>query len=105
LSKSRNGCSKRILGAVIRSVKPGGRLSVISYHSLEEIGKTICENGMFGEPERSNFSVPFKTIGKLVPDKEDKLNNRARSAKLRIAERYNSACGVLYNILKARFQR
>jgi 16S rRNA (cytosine1402-N4)-methyltransferase len=36
-----------------------------------------------------NFSVPFKTIGKLiVPDKEEiKLNNRARSAKLRIAEK------------------
>jgi 16S rRNA (cytosine1402-N4)-methyltransferase len=45
-----------------------------------------------GEPERDffgNFSVPFKTIGKLiVPDKEEiKLNNRARSAKLRIAEK------------------
>jgi 16S rRNA (cytosine1402-N4)-methyltransferase len=35
------------------------------------------------------FPVPFKTIGKLiVPDKEEiKLNNRARSAKLRIAEK------------------
>jgi 16S rRNA (cytosine1402-N4)-methyltransferase len=50
------------------------------------------KNGMFeGEPERdfSVISVPFKTIGKLiVPDKEEiKLNNRARSAKLRIAEK------------------
>jgi hypothetical protein len=38
-----------------------------------------------------NFSVPFKTVGKLiVPDNaEIKENNRARSAKLRIAERYN----------------
>jgi 16S rRNA (cytosine1402-N4)-methyltransferase len=35
-----------------------------------------------------NFSVPFKTIGKLiVPKEEIKLNNRARSAKLRIAEK------------------
>ena len=45
-----------------------------------------------GEPERDfygNFSVPFKTIGKLiVTDSEEiKLNNRARSAKLRIAEK------------------
>jgi 16S rRNA (cytosine1402-N4)-methyltransferase len=45
-----------------------------------------------GEPERDfygNFSVPFKTIGKLiVPDHEEiKINNRARSAKLRIAEK------------------
>jgi 16S rRNA (cytosine1402-N4)-methyltransferase len=49
------------------------------------------KNGMF-EGARTRFfkfSVPFKTIGKLiVPDKEEiKLNNRARSAKLRIAEK------------------
>ena len=45
-----------------------------------------------GEPEKDmygNFEVPFKKVGKLiVPDnKEIKLNNRARSAKLRIAEK------------------
>ena len=45
-----------------------------------------------GEPERDfygNFSVPFKTIGKLIvpDDAEIKENNRARSAKLRIAEK------------------
>ena len=51
------------------------------------------KNGMFeGEPERDffvNFSVPFKTIEKLiVPDNaEIKSNNRARSAKLRIAQK------------------
>jgi 16S rRNA (cytosine1402-N4)-methyltransferase len=51
------------------------------------------KNGMFeGEPERDffgNYSVPFKTIGKLVipSDEEIKSNNRARSAKLRIAEK------------------
>jgi 16S rRNA (cytosine1402-N4)-methyltransferase len=49
------------------------------------------KNGMFeGEPERDffgNFSVPFITIGKLIipSDEEIKINNRARSAKLRIA--------------------
>jgi 16S rRNA (cytosine1402-N4)-methyltransferase len=69
-------------------------LSVISYHSLEDrLVKRFVKNGMFeGEPERDffgNFSVPFKTIGKLiVPDAaEIKENNRARSAKLRIAEK------------------
>ena len=45
-----------------------------------------------GEPERDffgNFSVPFKTIGKLIVpnDAEIRINNRARSAKLRIAEK------------------
>lgn len=73
---------------------PGGRLSVISYHSLEDrLVKRFIKKGMFeGEPERDfygNFSVPFKTIGKLiVPDADEiKVNNRARSAKLRIAEK------------------
>jgi 16S rRNA (cytosine1402-N4)-methyltransferase len=85
---------KEFLEQSLEVLKPGGRLSVISYHSLEDrLVKRFVKNGMFeGEPERDffgNFSVPFKTIGKLiVPDKEEiKLNNRARSAKLRIAEK------------------
>ena len=75
----------------------GGRLSVISYHSLEDrLVKRFIRNGLFeGEPEKDvfgNFDVPLKKIGGLiVPDaKEIKLNNRARSAKLRIAEKLNS---------------
>jgi 16S rRNA (cytosine1402-N4)-methyltransferase len=85
---------KEFLEQSLEILKPGGRLSVISYHSLEDrLVKRIMKNGMFeGEPERDffgNFSVPFKTIGKLiVPDfYEIKSNNRARSAKLRIAEK------------------
>jgi len=85
---------KEFLEQSLELLKPGGRLSVISYHSLEDrLVKRIMKNGMFeGEPERDffgNFSVPFKTIGKLiVPDfQEIKSNNRARSAKLRIAEK------------------
>lgn len=72
----------------------GGRLSLISYHSLEDrLVKRFIRNGMFeGEPERDvfgNFEVPFKKVGKLVvPSKEEVgKNNRARSAKLRIAEK------------------
>lgn len=85
---------KEFLEQSLELLNPNGRLSVISYHSLEDrLVKRFMKNGMFeGEPERDffgNFSVPFKTVGKLiVPDKEEiKLNNRARSAKLRIAEK------------------
>lgn len=85
---------KEFLEQSLEILNKGGRLSVISYHSLEDrLVKRFFKNGMFeGEPERDffgNFSVPFKTIGKLiVPDAaEIKLNNRARSAKLRIAEK------------------
>ncbi|MDR6764454.1 16S rRNA (cytosine1402-N4)-methyltransferase [Flavobacterium sp. 2755] len=85
---------KEFIEQSLEILNPGGRLSVISYHSLEDrLVKRFIKNGMFeGEPERDffgNFSVPFKTIGKLiVPDDEEiKINNRARSAKLRIAEK------------------
>tara|TARA_R110000868_G_scaffold1517_2_gene12106 strand:+ start:1442 stop:2338 length:897 start_codon:yes stop_codon:yes gene_type:complete len=85
---------KEFLEQSLEILNPGGRLSVISYHSLEDrLVKRFMKNGMFdGEPERDffgNFSVPFKTIGKLIiPGNEEiKINNRARSAKLRIAEK------------------
>ena len=83
---------KEFLEQSLEVLKPEGRLSVISYHSLEDrLVKRFMKNGMFeGEPERDffgNFSVPFTTIGKLIipSDEEIKINNRARSAKLRIA--------------------
>ena len=85
---------KEFLVQSLEILNYGGRLSVISYHSLEDrLAKRFMKNGMFeGEPERDffgNFSVPFKTVVKLiVPDaNEIRLNNRARSAKLRIAEK------------------
>lgn len=85
---------KEFLEQSLDVLKPGGRLSVISYHSLEDrLVKRFMKNGMFeGEPERDifgNFSVPFKTIEKLIVPDDDEIaqNSRARSAKLRIAEK------------------
>jgi 16S rRNA (cytosine1402-N4)-methyltransferase len=85
---------KEFLEQSLEILNPNGRLSVISYHSLEDrLVKRFVKNGMFeGEPERDffgNFSVPFNTIEKLiVPNNEEiKINNRARSAKLRVAEK------------------
>ncbi len=85
---------KEFLVQMPEVLKKGGRLSFISYHSLEDrLVKRFIRNGMFeGEPERDvfgNFEVPLKKVGGLiVPDKEEiKNNNRARSAKLRIAEK------------------
>lgn len=72
----------------------GGRISILSYHSLEDrLVKRFVREGQFeGEAEKDfygNINVPFKKVGGLVvPSKEEiKENNRARSAKLRIAER------------------
>ena len=75
-----------------------GRLSVISYHSLEDrLVKRFIRNGLFeGEPVKDvfgNFEVPLKKVGNLIvpTPAEVKLNNRARSAKLRIAKKVNSS--------------
>jgi len=85
---------KLFLVASKELLKTEGRLSVISYHSLEDrLVKRFIRNGMFqGEPERDvfgNYSVPLEKVGKLIvpTDEEIKINNRARSAKLRIAKK------------------
>ncbi len=85
---------KELLLQMPEVLKVGGRLSFISYHSLEDrLVKRFIRNGMFeGEPERDvfgNFEVPLKKVGGLVvpSETEIKMNSRARSAKLRIAER------------------
>ncbi len=85
---------KEFLSESLEVLNPEGRLSVISYHSLEDrLVKRFMKNGLFeGEPEKDffgNFEVPFKLIGKMIiPSNEEiKINNRARSAKLRIAEK------------------
>ncbi len=85
---------KEFLEQTTQLLRPGGRLSIISYHSLEDrLVKRFMITGKFeGEPDKDfygNSNVPFRKVGSLVvPSKmEVKTNNRARSAKLRIAER------------------
>jgi len=76
-------------------LKPGGRLSVITYHSLEDrLVKNFIKSGKFeGEVEKDFFGNPqlkFKAVNRkpITPSEEElQLNNRARSAKLRIAEK------------------
>ena len=75
-------------------LRSGGRLSVISYHSIEDrIVKRFIQNGNFdNEPEKDDFGNPtlyFKKCGGLVVPNQNEIrnNNRARSAKLRIAKR------------------
>ena len=86
---------KELLTSVVDILKPGGRLSLITYHSLEDrIVKNIMKAGNIeGKIEQDFFgriNTPFKLINNkvIVPtDEEQEQNPRSRSAKLRIAEK------------------
>ncbi|MFP5470070.1 MAG: 16S rRNA (cytosine(1402)-N(4))-methyltransferase RsmH [Bacteroidia bacterium] len=86
---------KTFLTQAQECLKPKGRLVVIAYHSLEDrLVKNFIRKGKFeGEVEKDFYGNPqvnFKEITRkpIVPsEKEIELNNRARSAKLRIAEK------------------
>ena len=85
---------KEFLLQVPEVLHKGGRLSMISYHSLEDrLVKRFVRAGNFeGEAEKDfygNINVPLKKIGRLIVPSNEEIaeNNRARSAKLRIAER------------------
>lgn len=83
---------KEFLVQVPELLNEEGRLCVISYHSLEDrLVKRFIRDGLFeGQPERDlygNFATPLKKVGNMISPtfEEIKINNRARSAKLRIA--------------------
>jgi 16S rRNA (cytosine1402-N4)-methyltransferase len=91
------GALREMLTQVPELLKPGGRIVIISFHSLEDrIVKQFFRYGHFeAKDEQDPFgsspsTTPFRTLTKkpITPsDKELSRNPRARSAKLRIAEK------------------
>ncbi|GHT38175.1 ribosomal RNA small subunit methyltransferase H [Bacteroidia bacterium] len=85
---------KEMLSQTIPVLKPGGRLAIITYHSLEDrLVKNFLKTGNFeGNKEQDfygNIRTPFRIINNKVikpSDAEVEKNPRSRSAKLRIAE-------------------
>lgn len=86
---------REMLMATLKVLKPGGRLVVITYHSLEDrLVKNFLKSGNFeGKAEQDffgNVQSPFRLVNNkvIVPSSDEiERNPRSRSAKLRIAER------------------
>jgi 16S rRNA (cytosine1402-N4)-methyltransferase len=86
---------KEMLGQALSLLNTGGRLVIITYHSLEDrVVKNFMKTGNFEGEEKKDFygnvETPFRIInrkGTIPGDEEIAINNRARSARLRIAEK------------------
>lgn len=86
---------ERVLAASVDLVRPGGRIAVISYHSLEDrrVKRFLRYGNLDGKPVRDFYGhliTPWRLISRkaIQPgESEVALNPRARSARLRIAER------------------
>ena len=86
---------EQFLQACLKTLRPGGRLAVITYHSLEDrLVKNFIKSGNFeGRIEKDFFGKvyrPFKAVNSkpIVPSAEEiEQNPRSRSAKLRVAQK------------------
>lgn len=86
---------EQFLSATASVLRPGGRLAIITYHSLEDrLVKNFMKSGNFsGKIEKDFFGVastPFKTVNSkpIIPSEEEiERNPRSRSAKLRVAQK------------------
>ena len=86
---------EKFLSGAARSLKPGGRLVVITYHSLEDrmVKNFIKTGNIEGKVEKDfygNITAPLSAVNRkpiLPQESEIAANTRARSAKLRIAEK------------------
>ena len=90
------GALKEMLEQIPNLLKPGGRVAIITFHSLEDrLVKNFFRRGSFDEPEENPFIntepvnelkiITKKPVGPT--DEEMKRNPRSRSAKLRVAEK------------------